>query len=417
MAIVLLYTVLLCYLIYRLPFFRLPKTPRAWVLVFFLIKVGASFLYVHLHKTVLHGGDIFEYYKDSGIIFSALKENIVYYLQLTFGFSATLPEPQHLMPYIEKMSFWYDKSTYLLVRINAVIRLFSFGSFTVHVLIFTFFSFVGLIGLFHFFRKYFQEDLFWLYMILFFVPSEIFWYSGLHKEAPLICSLGLMFYSFNKVFVEKDFKVVHSLILLISLIVILLSRTYVFIALFACMIPFIISINREHLALKIYLGSFLLLFFLGISIMQSNANINLFEEIKIRQEHFINSPGNTSFPIPPIGDNMLSLIKNIPNGILNLGIRPLPTDCIKSNFWCFLAMIESYFFLALIIYCGIRIQWKNLTQNNIALFCLSFTLFVSIVIGLIVNNAGAMVRYKSIILPFLLVGLYFASRKAKKVSI
>jgi hypothetical protein len=113
---------------------------------------------------------------------------------------------------------------------------------------------------------------------------------------------------------------------------------------------------------------------------------------------------------------MLSLIKNIPNGLLNLGIRPLPTDCIKSNFWCFLAMVESYFFLALIIYCGIRIQWKKLTQNNIALFCLSFTLFVSIVIGLIVNNAGAMVRYKSIILPFLLLGLYFASRKDKELS-
>lgn len=416
MAVVLLYTVFLCYLIYRLPFFRLPKTPRAWVLVFFLIKVGASFLYVHLHKTVLHGGDIFEYYKDSGIIFSAIKENPLYYLQLTFGLSATLPEPPHLMPYIEQMSFWYDRSTYLLVRINAVLRLFSFGSFTVHVLIFTFFSFVGLIGLFHFFKKYFQEDPFWLYLILFFVPSEIFWYSGLHKEAPLICSLGLMFYSFKKVFVDKNLKIIHSLILFLSLVVILLSRTYVFMALFACFIPFTLSLNREHLSLKIYLGSFFLLILLGATVIQTNSNINLFEEIKIRQEHFLNSPGNTSFSIPPIGNNMLSLIKNIPNGLLNLGIRPLPTDCIKSNFWCFLAMVESYFFLALIIYCGVRIKWKALAQNNIALFCLSFTLFVSIVIGLIVNNAGAMVRYKSVILPFLLVGLYLASRKQKELS-
>lgn len=411
MILVLAYTAFFCFLIYKLPFFRLPKTSPVLVLLFFLIKVGASFLYVHLHKTILDGGDIFEYYKDSGIIFSAIKENLMYYLQLTFGISGTLPEPNHLMPYIDKMSFWYDRSTYLLVRINAVIRLFSFGSFTVHVLVFTFFSFMGVIGLFHFFKKYFKEETTWLYLILFLVPSEIFWYSGLHKEAPIIFSLGISMYCINKIFYEKEKRVLFGILLLLSLVIIMLSRTYVFLALFASLIPYLLSVRNMKHTLKIYTSSFVILLIIFVAFINSIDSLNFYEELKIRQLHFINSPGNTSFEIPLVGNNFLSLIKNIPNSILNIAIRPLPTDCVKSNFWCFLAMIETYFFFALLIFSLSKINWKYFSQNNIALFCLSFTLFTCIVIGLIVNNAGAMVRYKSVVLPFFLMGLYFLTRK------
>lgn len=315
------------------------------------------------------------------------------------------------------MSFWHDRSTYFLVRINSIIRLVSFGSFSIHVLFFTFFSFIGLVGLYHFFKPYFKDNIIWLTLILFLVPSEIFWYSGLHKESPIIFSIGMIFYSFKRIFMDKESKLIYSLILILSLIILIFSRGYVFVALIASGIPFVISMNRKQHTLKIYATSFFIFILIGLSVIQFNNRVNIFQELQIRQEHFFNSPGNTSFPIPPIKDNMISIIKNIPNALINIAIRPLPTDCAKSNIWCFLAMIEAYFFFALVLFSLSKLRWKELQHKNIVLFCFSFTLFVSIIIGLIVNNAGALIRYKSISLPFLLIALYFIANKEKKAVI
>ncbi|HNI32788.1 MAG TPA: hypothetical protein PK628_07630, partial [Chitinophagales bacterium] len=57
---------------------------------------------------------------------------------------------------------------------------------------------------------------------------------------------------------------------------------------------------------------------------------------------------------------------------------------------------------------------KLVIKNPYALFCILFGLSTLFLIGLIVNNSGAIVRYRSIAIPFILIGLCLVRQENKQ---
>src|SRR4051812_23130985 len=103
------------------------------------------------------------------------------------------------------MHFWFDNSNYFLVRLNALIRPFSFGVYNVHAIIFAFLSFIGTYNLYLFFEnKVFSKRV--LQFILFGIPSIVFWTSGIHKEAIVIFALGIILYNLDAIIRNKFSK-------------------------------------------------------------------------------------------------------------------------------------------------------------------------------------------------------------------
>jgi hypothetical protein len=78
-----------------------------------------------------------------------------------------------------------------VLRVNSLIVFISKGNVYVHILFFSFFSFIGLRELFHAFRDriFYDKRLFWFALILF--PTLSFWTSSVLKEPLMI--LGLAF--------------------------------------------------------------------------------------------------------------------------------------------------------------------------------------------------------------------------------
>ena len=409
------YILILSAFIYKSKYFSIEGINKPIILFFFFLKLGAAFVYIQLHLNVLNGGDIETFIRESEILFSSFREDPRFFWQLTLGLNDFRPEPPHLMPYIDEMAYWYDQSNYLVVRINALIRLISFGNWNVNAIFFVFLSFVGLFGIFRFLSDYFHDN--WQYIlliILFIIPSVIFWYSGIHKESIVIFSIGIVLNSYRNIKINRR-KPISYFLILFGLLMMFLIRSYVFGAFVISFTALVLSRKISIKPVFVYLGTSVLYVSIAILIGQVKPSIDPLNEMIVRQQVFLEAEGRTTYEIPLLEKSLTSVVKNTPNAFLNIIQRPLIKDCQKSTFWCYIAMIESYIILFIILIGLWKLDWINIWNNSPVLFCLTFSLITLLIIGLIVNNAGALVRYKSIAIPFLLIGLILG-RKGNNYS-
>ena len=79
-------------------------------------------------------------------------DNPAYYFQLLTGIGG---DAELLKPYTDAMAFWdrpYSYGTFndnrTMIRLNAVLYLFSFGHYHVHTAFWCFFSMIGLVGIY-----------------------------------------------------------------------------------------------------------------------------------------------------------------------------------------------------------------------------------------------------------------------------
>jgi hypothetical protein len=412
--LIFLYVLFFSVIILKTELFKSDTLTKKYILSFFFIKIIAGFSYTYIFKNILNGQDIFAFFNDSQIAFSALKDNPLYYFQLVFGKNDFDPIPRQLFPYVDAMGFWFDQGNYVMVRINALFHLFSFGFFGVHVVFISFLSLIGIYNIYRFFEPSFPGDKVLLITFLFFTPSIVFWYSGLHKEAVVVFALGLILNSYQHI-IKDQFKLIWLLAIIIGTLLLLMVRFYVFAVFLPGLVALFLSYRLKSIP-KFYLffSTYLLFLIISFIIDAMFPQISPFNEIVHRQAHFLSIKGNTSYAIPILDGSIIGTLKHIPNALLNALIHPVPKDCWTSSFLCFLAMIESYIILALLIFSAFKMKWSRLKNDAVINYCLFSSISLLIIIGLIVNNAGALVRYKSVVLPFLMVGIYMASVQKKE---
>ena len=153
-----------------------------------------------------------------------------------------------------------------------------------------------------------------------------------------------------------------------------------------------------------------------------NPKINLLNLIDKKQESFISETkyknSGSYFEITNIEPNLESIIKVIPEAIFNSLARPLPWNA--NSLIQFPAILENLLILALIVLAFIDLNKKNILRKidmNFVLFCSTFVFLNYIIIGIITPVSGALVRYKMIALPFLImlilltINLYRFKRK------
>lgn len=385
-------------------FFKSDSISKKVLLIGFTLKVFSAILFGYFFKFgILNGGDTFMYFDDGNIIYNTLKSEPFTYFKLAIGTNDFTPVPQYLLPYTDAMNFWFDNSNYFLVRINAIIRPFSFGVYNVHAIIFAFLSFIGTYNLYLFFEsKVVSKKI--LQFILFGIPSIVFWTSGVHKEAIVVFALGTILYNLDEI-IKSTYTARNIFFAVLGLLVLGYVRIY----LLAFLLPLIAAMilyNRfetKETSLKVFLfsiGSFVAILFL---IDVYTPKLSFIHELLIRRTYFINSQGNMSFPVEAVPHNYQGAIMLLWEAITNPFIRPLPKDC--NIFLAYLASFETCILLFVFISLLVTVKVKSVLRNPYAIFSILFGLSTLFLIGLIVNNSGAIVRYRSIAIPFILIGL------------
>jgi hypothetical protein len=312
--------------------------------------------------------------------------------------------------YYNKMNNWYrvyENSLYndnrLIIRVNAILRIFSFGNYHVHSIILNFIAFIGSIGLARFFLHYVQSK--WkVYVSVFLVPSVVFWSSGILKESLLLFAMGMFCYFIYLLAIEKKLKFVIYLLLPFSLLILL--KFYVFVAFFPAIIGwyFCQTTKLKWLAYPMVFGG---LTVVAVVLGISNPDYD-FIAILVRKQHdFIQMAiafkVNSAIQMNYLEENILSVIAAVPMGIINSLTRPWPNEI--KNFLFIPAVLENLFLLFLIIFAVIQKRKSTITSFNFIVFCLLFTFLLYSIVGISTPILGALVRYKIPAMPFLTIAV------------
>ena len=130
------------------------------------------------------------------------------------------------------------------------------------------------------------------------------------------------------------------------------------------------------------------------------------EVVVTKQKEFVALHGNSSVPMKKLEPNFSSFVVNMPQTLSLSILRPYPSDV--RHILSLAAATETNLLLLLFLV-FLFFPSKRNNQNQPAIFvyfCLFLSFSVLITIGYSVNNIGAIVRYRSIILPFLLTPLF-----------
>lgn len=413
-----LYAAIFIFIIYKSSFFNVQGISKLALSGLFVLKifcgVGLALVYTYYYND-RGTSDTFKYFDDANALFISFYDNPLDYLRILTGIDS---DASHLKAYYETANHWFKAFNYDLyndnrtvIRFNLLVRLFSFGYYHVHTVFMAFTSFVGLTAIYKAFASYFskQKQLL-LILSVYFLPSVLFWTSGVLKEGILMFAFGMMFFYFMQL-ITSEVKLKAVLWVLFSIFILMLSKFYVFIAAVPGLVYllWVHKTNGEHNWVKLIV-THLVFFLLAVNSQYLTGGVYDFIEIMShKQRDFINmitllSPAESELAIPILEPTLVSLLENSPVAFLNTLVRPHIFEIYSPV--VLLAAFENLLILVAILL-GVFFFTKKEINKPLFYFSISFTVILFIVCGLTTPVMGALVRYKVPALPFLFIGLLF----------
>jgi hypothetical protein len=413
------------FIIRKSRFFSSSVINYRWVSILFICKIlgGFALWYIYsYHYSDRSSSDIFTYFDDGMIIHSSINQSFTDYLRMVTGIGSDAP---HLMKYYDTCWFWIKPFNYgllndnrIIIRLHAIIRLFSMGNFHIHNLVFCFMSFTGLWGIYKVFESKLKGKEILLLLAVFFFPSVWFWTSGALKEAFLMFAFGMFLYHFTRM-LEFKFSIQSAVWLLITVFLLLISKFYVLIAVLpGVLFLIVIKYSGTKLWLVKWVGAHLIFVILA-ALSGYLTGLDLVQIICNKQHDFVcyinslNQVGS-QVELPALNSGMISLIQNAPAAFFRALFRPtiFETGSLTLKF----AAIENALIFILILttfFCSSR---KQLSRPWFW-FSFSFVVILFTLIGLTTPILGALVRYKAPALPFLGIALLFMVDELKIISL
>jgi hypothetical protein len=204
------------------PFVTDPITRRYFIPAITVRILGALAL-GFIYQFYYDGGDTFNYHTHgSRHVWEAFIDSPATGLKLLFNNGSQTG----IYKYSSKIMFFNDPPSYAIIQIAAVFDLFTFSTYSATAVLF---SLVGFIGMWMFFLTFYsqhpaQHKGFALASL--FLPSLVFWGSGILKDTITLACLGISTYCLHIVFIQRKFKVMPIVFLMISLFTIFSVRKF-----------------------------------------------------------------------------------------------------------------------------------------------------------------------------------------------
>jgi len=405
-----------------LRFFHLTNIPRHYLIGAFLLKLLAGlvfFLVYTRYYTDTSTSDALRYFNDSQIIYHEWFQHRDVFWTLMKGEESSNPAYLEVINQLEAWSSGYtyglsdDCST--IIRINVVISFISFGSFHVHAILLTFFSFIGFTAIFKAFVSFFLGKEKWLFAISFLLPSVVFWTSSVLKESALFFFLGMMLLHMIKLL--TDSRLVFSWFMMVVCFVILFYlKMYVIVSMLPAFLFLMVARSLKTISpLLIFLAVHILCFVLAQNAHHFFTGGDFLYVLHKRQTDFYNvaylSQAGSVIDIPPIG-TVWQFILHFPQAFFLTYFRPMPFEVLTVPGICF--GFENLIYFIIFVMTWVK-RKKSFTNNEwiILLFLMSFVLVFASILGNCVPILGAILRYKIVALPFLLIVLAMIIDKNK----
>ncbi len=288
----------------------------------------------------------------------------------------------------------------LLTKTLGLFNMISRGNYYINTVFFNFIVFWGHFWLFQLAIKYFPGRRTILFFIVFFLPTAVFWLSGIRGDGMLFFFFSLLLYSFDR-FLES-YRPIAAILALIGLVGMLIFRTPVALLILPPLISWWL-IRRTHrspaLAFAAIYGISILLFFASSVVKQLNGP----KAVAERQADFFLLKGNTRYELPVLEPDIAGFVSVFPYAFYNSFLRPMPWEA--KDMLQLASAAGIVIFWLFVVYSLIRRKLISEPQSSIVWLLLLFGGSLYLLIGYTVPYPGAIVRYKSIAEMVILLAL------------
>lgn len=398
----------------------------------FIIKTISVICFALIHE-FLYGGDTVNYTKNSAtILYNKFMDEPMLILNMIFAFDQYNPTHINIS---NQLIFGLQTGESLVVKISTILAIFTLNTYSSISLIMGIFALSGLWATFTIFTKYYPNIHNKLAIAFFYIPSVVFWSSGVLKDTLCLGAMGWLFWSMYNIFFNGVRSPLYFIVLILSFL--LLQNVKVYIIL--CFIPAITfwlfiqyTATIKNFVIKTIITP--IFFTLGIvgafyGATQITKNDEKYSLDKIGKTtkstaewiHYVSKTQNgSSYTLGTLDGTFTGMLKLAPQAINVSLFRPYLWE--SRNIPVFISAIESllmlFFTIYILIKVGILRTFTIIGSTPIVLFCFIFALTFAFAVGISSYNFGTLVRYKIPLMPFYVAGLYimegFIEKKRKK---
>ncbi|CAN5778957.1 hypothetical protein BH11BAC7_BH11BAC7_16870 [soil metagenome] len=388
-----------------------------------LAKVFSAVAFCLIYIYYYEGGDTVSYYETSRSLVNMGMKNPGNFMIEVFQ----APSMTNLLLFDRQTGYpwgymYFDSGSWFVAKLLCPFLFIAFKSYLVSTVLLSWFSFIGTWKLFKLLVRYYPQLPGRMAFSILFVPSVLFWGSGISKDTFTFAAVCWFIVGLDGVFISKIHRVKSIIILLISAYVLLSIKPYILICLLPGALVWILytRISRMHSRfLKVAAIPLIYIFSVGIgygvlSLLGNSLGKFSIEKMLVtasvtqkdlKQDYYHGSSFDIGDFEPTIG------------GMLNKAPAAMTVGLFRPFLWearnpvMLASGLENFSFLlmALGVIGGLLFNVKKflriLMDNPFLIFLLSYSILFSLLVGLSTSNFGALVRFKIPFLPFFVCAL------------
>ncbi|NLL27622.1 MAG: hypothetical protein GX259_02405 [Bacteroidales bacterium] len=406
-----------------------------WLIPAFIVKCfgGIAVLMIYAYYYT-EGGDTYSYFDNTKKLLLLTFENPQGTLRLLLGENTY--ETFSFFPYsIGKpwADLFFDDKTWAVSRFTYPFVLLGFGRIMTSTILFNAYALIGPWKLFRLLCEQYPDYRKKLAFAMFFIPSCIFWGSGLYKDSFTLSSTLWIFYSILQITLNRKKIGINLFLIILNSYIIISVKPYIFVVLLpAVLILFTYSSVKKiknkalrilalpSLTIIVFAGGLLLFSSLSSSLGQYGNMTSMINKLIITREDFIHNKTYSTnfFDIGEFEPSFLGVLKKVPLAFLYGLLGPFPWQV--TNPVIAISSLEGSLFLILFILSLRAVLFqKNVFKNlsdPIFISFLFFSVILVIFVGLSTPNFGSLVRYRIPALPLYLFCMIHVISLSKKES-
>jgi len=381
-----------------------------------LAAVAVGFLYQFYYD----GGDTFAYHTHgSRPLWEAMMESPGNGFRLLFLNGEYGPG---IWKTANKVWYWNDPQSFFVIRIAAIFDLLTFSSYSATAVLFAVIAFAGGWMFFQAFYKLYPDLHRWIAIAVLFIPTVVFWGSGIFKDTITLSALGAATYCFHRIFIERKPGFLSVLLLLLSFWVIFSIKKYILLCFLPAVLLWLVATNLSRISsmmLRMVIApltgivALSLAYYAVLKVGEDDPRYNIsrlaqtakITAYDIRYGWGARTGEGSGYTLGELDGSWQSMLSLAPAAINISLFRPYLWEI--KNPLMLLSALESLVFLMLTIHVIWRVRGKFFTclQKPDIVFCLVFALIFAFAVGVSTFNFGTLSRYKIPMMPYYLLAL------------
>jgi hypothetical protein len=365
------------------------------------------------------GGDTVNYFQTASALSELMVNDFDNFIYVYFG-SPNISE-RYLMGSNVEFTYWVgDTYAFFVSKCFTPIVFITGKSYMASAIIVASICYLGVWRLYLVFINEFPHLHKQLRIPILYMPSVIFWGSGLMKDSITFSAACLYVHGFYWFFIKKKKNPSFFGAILLGSTLLLSIKPYILFALFPGSIIWVVAMRvtkikntflRVMLAPAIIaIGGIIILVvmqYIGGSLGDYSAD-KIIDKAAVSQKDLKQSYyGGNSFDIGDYEPTVLGILSVSHKAIFATLFRPTVLDV--KNVVMFLSAVENTFILFFCIYLLIKLNFfdffRLIRAHPLVLFSFIFSIFFAVSVGVSIANFGTLVRLKIPCIPFFMASL------------